>query len=331
MPEIVITLRPTASGGLGGASRKTNGSGVDGLGGCWRMTRGGAGAIIELGSWVITISPGIGGVGGLKYLIASSWIYSKFFNAFLVIILGLVSSLSEYSQIGISPFQLTTSSLFAHMPWLPRADTSSEWFNCIGTVDLRIASSIWLKKVPVSKYNGCVSKCEPWLDVKLEPVDELFDDLDDLNDIVLIDEPNREDLVEDPLMDDDFEDVDFLECGDDLPDVFLLKDFLEELDFEWEEDLPDNDDDLSDEDEANLPDLLDFSDGVVEPGIDVDLLFEVGRMNDSFKCCFIEFWDVCLIASMLIVCACVLYNDLYSKKNVTKVWENNVLKFCLNF
>ena len=34
LPEIVITLRPTAIGGFGGASRRTNGSGVDGLGGC---------------------------------------------------------------------------------------------------------------------------------------------------------------------------------------------------------------------------------------------------------------------------------------------------------
>ncbi len=66
LPEIVISLRPTAGGGCGGASRITNGSGVDGLGGCWRMTSGGAGAGNMLRSWVIMISPGAGGVGGLR-------------------------------------------------------------------------------------------------------------------------------------------------------------------------------------------------------------------------------------------------------------------------
>jgi hypothetical protein len=34
LPEIVMTFWPTAAGGLGGASRMTNGAGVSGLGGC---------------------------------------------------------------------------------------------------------------------------------------------------------------------------------------------------------------------------------------------------------------------------------------------------------
>lgn len=292
-----MTLRPTAIGGLGGASRRTNGSGVDGLGGCWRMTSGGAGAIIELGSCVITISPGIGGVGGLKYLIANSWIYSKFLSAFFVIILGLVSSLSEYSHMGMSPFQLTTSSLFAHMPWFPKADTSSVWFIAIGTVDLRIASSIWLKYELSSDW--CI-RWDPWLDVRLDPVVELFEDLDDLRDIVLIDEPSKEDFVDDPLIEDALDEVDFRECGDDLPDEDFLNDFLDEPDLA-DDDLADMDDDLSEDDEANLPDLLDFSLDVVEPGIEVDLLMDVGLMNDSFRLCFNECWDVCLIANDILI------------------------------
>lgn len=57
LPEIVITLRPTAAGGCGGASRTTNGCGVTGLGGCWRMTSGGAGGVNVLTSCWIIISP----------------------------------------------------------------------------------------------------------------------------------------------------------------------------------------------------------------------------------------------------------------------------------
>jgi len=37
-----------------------------------------------LASWVITISPGAGGVGGLKYLTASSWTYSSCWVIFCV-------------------------------------------------------------------------------------------------------------------------------------------------------------------------------------------------------------------------------------------------------
>jgi hypothetical protein len=68
LPEMVITLRPTCAGGWGGASLITKGSGVHGRGGCWRMMSGGAGGARLFTSWVIIISPGAGGVGGLKYL-----------------------------------------------------------------------------------------------------------------------------------------------------------------------------------------------------------------------------------------------------------------------
>ncbi|RNA35176.1 hypothetical protein BpHYR1_023981 [Brachionus plicatilis] len=77
LPEMVITFRPSGTGADGGASRMTKGSGVSGRAGCWRMMSGGAGAVTVLGSWLIMISPGLGGVGGLKYLMASSWTYSK--------------------------------------------------------------------------------------------------------------------------------------------------------------------------------------------------------------------------------------------------------------
>ena len=119
---------------------------------------------------------------------------------------------------------------------------------------------------------------DPVKPVELDP--ELFDDLDDRNDMVFIDEPNNEDLVDDvPFMiDEDLDDADFLELADVLPDddAGFLNDFLDVL-FDLDEDALDDD-----EDDANLPDLTDFSDEVDEPGMDVDLLFEVGLMNDSF-------------------------------------------------
>ena len=51
LPEIVINLRPTGAGAWGGASRTTNGSGVSGLAGCWRITNGGAGGVNIFGSF----------------------------------------------------------------------------------------------------------------------------------------------------------------------------------------------------------------------------------------------------------------------------------------
>lgn len=50
----MINLRPTGAGACGGASRMTNGSGVTGLAGCWRITRGGAGGVKIFGSCVMT-------------------------------------------------------------------------------------------------------------------------------------------------------------------------------------------------------------------------------------------------------------------------------------
>lgn len=72
LPEIVITFRPTGGGGGGGASRITNGGGVVGRGGCCLITNGGAGGVNIFGSCWIKISPGGGGVGGRRYLIATS-------------------------------------------------------------------------------------------------------------------------------------------------------------------------------------------------------------------------------------------------------------------
>lgn len=125
LPEMVISLRPTGCGAWGGASRIIRGSGVDGLGGCWRITSGGAGAGNILRSWVMIISPGAGGVGGLRYLIANSCMYCNVCCDFLVITWGVGSSLIKYSQIGRVPFQLTTSDLLANIPRLPRAEISS--------------------------------------------------------------------------------------------------------------------------------------------------------------------------------------------------------------
>ena len=116
----MIILRPTEFGGLGGASLTIKGSGVDGLGGCWRMISGGAGGVNKLGVFVMTlffnfvklrqkiktnqlskyqlifiytISPGAGGVGGLRYLTANSCTYSSCCFTFLVITCGFESSL----------------------------------------------------------------------------------------------------------------------------------------------------------------------------------------------------------------------------------------------
>ena len=55
LPEIVIIFWPTAGGSLGGASRTTKGSGVHGLGGCWRITSGGAGGNKIFGSYILLI------------------------------------------------------------------------------------------------------------------------------------------------------------------------------------------------------------------------------------------------------------------------------------
>jgi hypothetical protein len=44
-------LRPIGIGGWGGASRTINGSGVAGLGGCWRIMSGGAGGTIAFFSF----------------------------------------------------------------------------------------------------------------------------------------------------------------------------------------------------------------------------------------------------------------------------------------
>ncbi len=68
LPLMVIFLMPIGAGGSGGASLITSGSGVSGLGGCWRMMSGGAGPVVKFGCCVITISPGAGGVGGRRYL-----------------------------------------------------------------------------------------------------------------------------------------------------------------------------------------------------------------------------------------------------------------------
>ena len=206
-----------------------------------------------------------------------------------------------------------TSHLFAQIPVSLLAVICLVSLIGIGSVDLRIASSIWLKYEPVSWW---LNRCEIKLDALLDPVKpveldpELFDDLDDRNDMVFIDEPNNEDLVDDvPFMiDEDLDDADFLELADVLPDddAGFLNDFLDVL-FDLDEDALDDDDD-----DANLPDLTDFSDEVDEPGMDVDLLFEVGLMNDSFI--LSECWDV-----LCLICILILLNVFSNLKNITKM------------
>ena len=65
-PCIDTYLQPIIGGGFGGCSRIIKGSGVTGLGGCWRIIIGGAGIVSLFASCFIIISPGVGGVGGLK-------------------------------------------------------------------------------------------------------------------------------------------------------------------------------------------------------------------------------------------------------------------------
>ncbi|RNA40872.1 hypothetical protein BpHYR1_033622 [Brachionus plicatilis] len=77
-PEMVMIFLLTGAGGVGGASRMTIGSGVVGLCGVCRMMIGGAGELTSLGSWLMMMSPGGGTLGGFKYLMASSWMYSIF-------------------------------------------------------------------------------------------------------------------------------------------------------------------------------------------------------------------------------------------------------------
>ena len=125
LPGIVTTCCGTHGGGHGGTSRITNGSGVHGRGGCWRMISGGAGAVGLFGSCLIIISPGACGVGGFKYLMAISWLYSTFLHDFFFIKSGQQSWFIGYSPIGKSPFHVHTSHLFAQIPRWPRTFISS--------------------------------------------------------------------------------------------------------------------------------------------------------------------------------------------------------------
>lgn len=65
-PLIVILTCLTCAGISGGASRIMSGLGVARRLGTWRMMSGGAGLVGMDGSWVMTISPGDGGVGGRR-------------------------------------------------------------------------------------------------------------------------------------------------------------------------------------------------------------------------------------------------------------------------
>lgn len=102
-PEMVTIFRPIWQGGAGGHSLMTSGSGVTGLGGCWRIISGGAGDVAMFGSWLIIISPGAGGVGGRRYRIANSCTYSISWFVRLQSKSGFGSSFIGYSCIGKEP------------------------------------------------------------------------------------------------------------------------------------------------------------------------------------------------------------------------------------
>ena len=67
-PGMTIVFDGIGSGGFGGASRYATGGGLHGKSGIWRIIIGGAGAVGILASCLITIGPGVDGLGGFKYL-----------------------------------------------------------------------------------------------------------------------------------------------------------------------------------------------------------------------------------------------------------------------
>ena len=108
------------------------------------MIIGGAGPVGIFGSCLIISGPGVGGLGGFKYLIDKSWtlstqpLYLSLTNS------GFESLLIAYSEIGISPLQLSTSALLSQIPRIPFISIISTSLAGIGCVELLIDSSIRL-------------------------------------------------------------------------------------------------------------------------------------------------------------------------------------------
>ena len=74
LPGITWCSGAIGAGGIGGLSRTTNGAGLTGSGGLWRIKCGGAGAAWTSFCWVMTISPGCCGGGGCKNLTETCWV-----------------------------------------------------------------------------------------------------------------------------------------------------------------------------------------------------------------------------------------------------------------
>lgn len=105
---------------------------------------GGPAGVAKLASCLMTIGPGVAGLGGFKYLMESCCTLSAQSAYLSLTTSGLGSTFTWYSLIGISPFQLSTSALFSQMPRTPFISITSTSLVAMGRVDLRIDSSNWL-------------------------------------------------------------------------------------------------------------------------------------------------------------------------------------------
>ena len=83
-----------------------------------------------------------GGVGGLRYRMASSWTYSSTCSTRLVIICGLRSSWMRYSLMAMSPRHAFTSARLIQRPRWPSTVNSSVSLISTGLADLRMVCSI---------------------------------------------------------------------------------------------------------------------------------------------------------------------------------------------
>ena len=73
LPGMTTFLGAIGIGGFGGLSRTRIGAGVSGRAGFWVMWSGAAGGAWTSGSWIMVISPGCCGAGGLKNLSDTFW------------------------------------------------------------------------------------------------------------------------------------------------------------------------------------------------------------------------------------------------------------------
>ena len=107
-----------------------------------------------MASCLIMIGPGVGGLGGFKYLTPNSCTWSTQHFGLSLTTSGVLSLLIWYSDKGISPFQFSTSALLSQMPLMPFISMISVSRVGKGALAVRIDSSHWLT------YGGSIFSLE---------------------------------------------------------------------------------------------------------------------------------------------------------------------------